>query len=338
MTQLTRHICALAALPEASAEADWIELIPTGQFRTADKRGAMRLDNADQVIVASFAAAPGGELPIDFDHRSFAGQGSADSRAAGWIKEMKVVDARVMASVVWTPDGKRALQERSYRFVSPVFKTAKDGRVVLIEGAGLVNNPALPQLRQLASKDDAMNPLDKIAGLLGTTADQPDQLVARVTALIATETQLASITAEAGVTGDDAVRQICAKLKEKAPDPSKFVPLASFTELQTQFASLQGDVNKGKTDAALEKARDEGKLTPDMEAWATQLASKDISQFEAWAAVAPVRVNLAGRQLAGRQPPAKTDALDETERQVASLMGVSEKDFLATRNLAVKEG
>lgn len=339
MTDLVRNICAMAALP--TAPADRIELFPLGEFRLADGRGKlpMRVTDAAQVIATSLALAPGNVLPIDFDHRSFADQGLKDTRAAGWITGMDVEGNRIMAAVEWTTEGRKALEDRSYRFLSPVFKNRPDGQVVLIEGAGLVNLPALPQLRQLASKETLMEPIAKIAGLLGLSADKPDDIVARVTALAAAETQLASITAAAKVTGGDAVTQICAKLEAKAPDPAAFVPKSSFDQLQTQFASLQKDVQSGKVEVALEKAREDGKLTPDLETWATQLASKDLAEFEAWAKVAPVRVDLAGqRKLAGRQPPAKTEALDDTERQVASLMGVKETDFLATRNAAVKEG
>jgi phage I-like protein len=141
----------LAPLPSAPAER--IELIPVGPFRTADARPAFRLDHPEDVIRSSLSAAPGGVLPIDFDHRSFGEKGAADSRAAGWITALQVEGGRIMASVEWTADGQKALQDRSYRFVSPVFKNRADGQVVLIEGAGLVNNPALPQLRQLASKE-----------------------------------------------------------------------------------------------------------------------------------------------------------------------------------------
>lgn len=340
MTALTRHICALAALPaEPPAE---IELIPIGRFRLADQRGEteMRLDaaSAAAVIASSLATAPGNVLPIDFDHRSFAAQGSADSRAAGWITAMRVEGGRIVATVDWTPDGRAALAGRSYRFVSPVFKARPDGEVVLIEGAGLVNNPALPELRQLASKELPMEPIERIAGALGIAADRPDDIVARVTALVTAEAHLASISTAAQVSGEDAVARICARLTAAAPDPASFVPKVAFDQLQHQFASLQGEVRSGRVDAALEKAREEGKLTPDLEAWATQLASKDLGEFEAWARVAPVRVELGRRQLAGRQSPVRAEALDETERQVASLMGVTEADFLATRNAAVKEG
>lgn len=338
MSKLTRHICALAALPaEVTAR---IELIPVGEFRLGDKRGQkpMRLTDAPAVIAASFAAAPGNVLPIDFDHRSFGTQGAADSRAAGWITAMDVQGDRVWASVEWTPDGIKALSDRTYRFVSPVFKTRADGSVALIEGAGLVNNPALPQLRQLASRDDNMDPIEEIAGLLGLPTDKPEDIVGRVGALLGAETQLASIMAVAGIKGDDAGTQICARLQQGAVvDPAKYVPLSAFTELQTQFASLQASVHGDKAAAALDRARADGKLVPAMETWATELASKDLAQFEAWAAAAPVMVTPGQRQLAGRVPPVKTDALDDIERQVASMMGVSEDAFLAARNAAVKE-
>lgn len=334
MTQLTRNTCAAMRLPDAPA--DRIELIPVGRFKTADARPQFYIDDPAAVIAASLAAAPGGVLPIDFDHRSFATQGRADSRAAGWIRELAVDGSRIMASVDWTPEGRQALLDRSYRFVSPVFRNLPDGRVALIEGAGLVNFPALPQLRQLASREDRMEPLEEIAGALGLAADKPADIVARVKALATSETQLASIMTAAGVTGGDAARQICARLAEKAPDPAQFVPMASFTALQTQFAALQQTLEEDKVEQALQAARDEGKLVPADEGWVRNLASKDLGLFENWRKSAPVRVNLGQRQLAGRQPPAKGDALDDTERQVASLLGQKPEDYLATRNADMK--
>lgn len=140
------------------------------------------------------ALAPGGVLPIDFDHRSFAGQGKSESRAAGWISGLSVEGDRIMASVDWMPEGRKALEERAYRFISPVFDNLPSGEVVRIGGAGLVNNPALPQLRQLASQEQNMDPIKQIAGLLGIAADRPDDIVARMTALAAADDQLFSDT------------------------------------------------------------------------------------------------------------------------------------------------
>lgn len=337
MTQTHRQFCS--ALTVVADAADRIELMPLGEFRLGDKRGIlpMRIDDVEAVIATSLASARGNELLIDFDHRSYAPQTTRDSRAAGWITGMDVEGDRVMASVRWTPEGKAALEGRGFRFISPVFQNRPDGEVVRIEGAGLVNEPALPQLRQLASKEDDMNPIEEIAKLLGIAADKPEDLVARVRKLLGTETNLASIATAAGVSGDDTVTQICSKLTAQAPDPAAFVPMSMFQGVQTQLASLQEAEATRTVEAALEGARAEGKLTPDMEPWARQLASKDIEQFTGWATVAPVRVPLGQRQLAGREPPARTSALTETERQMASMIGVSEEKFLETRNANQKE-
>ena len=338
MTQTVLQICSTAT--EVQSADDRIELMPLGEFRLNDQRGAqaMRIDNVQQVLASSLARARGNELLIDFDHRSMAQQTLRDSRAAGWITALEVEGDRVMASVRWTPEGKAALQNRSFRFISPVFRNLPDGRVVGIDGAGLVNEPALPQLRQLASKENSdMDPIEQIAGVLGLKADKPEDIVARVTALATAETQLASITKAAGVSGDDTVTQVCAKLTEKQPDPGAFVPMATFKDVQTQLASLQKDLQADKVEAALERARDAGKLIPSMEEWATQMASKDLSAFEGWVAAAPIMVAVGQRQLAGRQPPAANpEKLDAVERQMASVMGVSEADFLATRNAQQK--
>lgn len=340
MTDLTRHICALTPLPDGIT--DRIELIPVGSFRLADKRGrqTMRLERAAEVISASMDAAPGKVLPIDFDHRSLASQGTADSRAAGWITGLEVEGDRIMASVEWTRAGRQALEDRAYRFVSPVFKTRPDGRVVLIEGAGLVNNPALPELRQIASKDFEMEPIERIAEQLGLSADKPEEIGERISALLETETQMASIAEAAGEDGesDGAATRICARLAAPAPaaDPAEYVPLATFTDLQTQFASLQAEVKSGQVEEALQKARDAGKLTPAMESWAENYAANDLAGFESWAASTAQVVNVTTPRHAGRPAPVKTDALDETERQVASMMGVSDESFLATRNAAQK--
>lgn len=341
MTQLIRHICALAPFA-IGPDAEWIDILPVGDFRLDDTRGVdlLHFDPADAaaVFAASLAGAKGGELLIDFDHRSLADQKYADTRAAGWIREFRVEGDRVLASVFWTPEGRAALDGRSYRFVSPVFKTWPDGRVALIEGAALVNDPALPQLRQLASKEkDNMDPIEQIAGLVGVDAGRPDDIVARVTALVASETRLASIQTAAGVTGEDADRQICARLTAE-PDPAQFVPMAVFTDLQTQLASLQGDAQAGKVEAALEAARAAGKLVPAMESWATQLASKDLTAFEDWARLAPARVNLGAAVLAGKQPPEKpADSLSAEERIVASKLGLSTEQMLSTRNAEQKD-
>lgn len=334
MSKPVRQTCALSLPTEAAAR---IELIPVGVFKTQDRRPPFTLSDPEGVIARSLANAAGGVLPIDFDHRSFGTP--SDTRAAGWISGMEVEGGRVMASVEWTPEGRAALEGRAYRFLSPVFKTdPKTDEVVLIEGAGLVNYPALPELRQLASREDDMDLTQAIAGLLGLTADKPDEIQGRITALLNAETQLASITRTAGIEGDDAVTQICSRLTagNGAPDPAKFAPLSVVNDLQRQLAALQTDMNGSKVDDAIEAARAAGKLVPSAEDWARQYASKDLTGFNAWVASAP-KVLIEGRLIQGEPQPGDQTKLSREERQICSQMGLSEEAFLAQRNLAKKE-
>ena len=56
------------------------------------------------------------------------------------------------------------------------------------------------------------------------------------------------------------------------------------------------------------------------------------------AASALPAVDLKGvRHIAGKTPPIKTDVMGESDRHVASLMGVSHEAYLATRNIGAKE-
>lgn len=332
---LERHTAALAVAVDAGAPSR-IELIPTGEFSTADRRGSFTLDDAADVIRASKAAAPGGHLCIDFGH-GIHGGGERRSAAAGWITDMEVEGDRIMASVEWTPEGEAALKGRSYRFVSPVFKSA--GRKVrLIEGAGLVNNPALPQLRQLASQQETsfMDDLKKIAAALGLGEDASlDDVLAAIAAQKTdgekNATVLASVMDAAGVTdlSDGSVRQLCARVADE-PDPTLYVPKAAMDEVTRQLASLQTQVTETTVEAAVGAAMKSGKLSPAMEGWARQLAAKDMASFEAYVTGAPVLVG-PDRQVKGNAPGGDATTLTETERQICAVTGVDPERFLATK-------
>lgn len=332
---LIRHTASITAAVPPDAPPR-IELIPTGSFRLADHRGEFELEDAAAVIAASLSSAPGGQLYIDFGH-GIDGGGERRSSAAGWITGLDVEGDRIMASVDWTPEGEQALRNRAYRFISPVFMT-RGRKVMRIDGAGLVNRPALPQLRQLASQqeDIQMDDIKKIAAALdlGETASVEDILGAIEKQKGAGErnaTVLASVMDAAGVTDlDDAgVRQLCARVGEE-PDPTRYVPKVALDEVTRQLAALQGEVSAKSVEAAVEAAMKAGKLTPAMEAWGRQLASRDMAAFEAFAASAPVLVT-AARQVDGPAPDAGDGDLTATERQICAVTGVDPDRFLATK-------
>jgi phage I-like protein len=112
---------------------------------------------------------------------------------------------------------------------------------MMIEGADLGNSPALPQLGQLASKDTMMIPA-------GTLVEQIARLL--------------------GIAADN-FADILARL----------IARKSFDALQSQFSCPKKSVDGGRVEQRLGQTRDQGKLTPDLEEWATQPPPRDFTMF-----------------------------------------------------------
>lgn len=74
-------------------------------------------------------------------------------------------------------------------------------------------------------------------------------------------------------------------------------------EMASSYMKLLTELHDDRVEAALERARDAGKLVPAMEGWALELASSNLVAFEAWEACAVPLMNLRGPQIAGRKPP-----------------------------------
>lgn len=125
---------------------DWVHLLPADTFTGSDGRGPYHADAT--VVVARFQARPKKQpLVVDFAHQTHAKETGGAAPAAGWIMELQARSDGVWGRIEWTPGGRRALLDKEYRFLSPVFAHGKvGGTVTQILGASLVNNPNLADL------------------------------------------------------------------------------------------------------------------------------------------------------------------------------------------------
>ncbi len=123
----------------------WIKLIPAGRFVCRDGRGPFTLEDPMTVIRATAELRMTDGVPIDYDHATdFAAQQGNPAPAAGWLREFEVRNGAIWGRCEWTERGARALRDREYRYLSPVFQHDKNsGHVMRILRAGLTNNPNL---------------------------------------------------------------------------------------------------------------------------------------------------------------------------------------------------
>lgn len=308
-------------LSAAEAPVD-IRLIPAGEFRAVDGRPTecaawVCLDADGQRLVAD-AAARKSAFVIDYEHATLHAKKTGNKApAAGWYKQLewRPGDGLWAIGVDWTAAAAQEIVDTTYRFISPVFSyDPKTGRVQKLFHASLTNDPGLDGLTDLAA----------LAADLFLTQHNPQEgsmpeILKKLLARLGLQETATEAEALAAV---DALEANVAALTAKvdAPDPAKFVPIATMTALQAEHATLQGslatlqaEVAGDKLDKLVADGKAAGKITPATEAWARNLGKKDVAELSAWLDVAPVVVKPGATQTGGKG--AKSDA--ETPLQVA---------------------
>lgn len=309
-----KHAISLALLPDG-AEAppsppEWVMLIPAGSFSGRDGRGPYILDSA--AVLAAFAKG-GIDLPIDYEHQTLEAEAKAGPvPAAGWIKQLEARDGALWGRVTWTPRAAELIQSREYRFLSPVFRHDKAGRILALEGAGLTHYPNLDLAPVAHMKGDDMTDLTIIAEALGAPAGA----------------DIESLAAHAKTLKEAASRQ---------PDPALWVPMSQHQAVAQELAALQAQVAREKAEAAVRAAMSAGKLAPAMQDWALGYATKDPEGFAAWVKAAPV-ILPADADKAAHRVARNADTLTDEDRYVCAMLGMAEADFAAHKRALLGAG
>lgn len=307
-----------------------IQLTPAGVFKARDGRPAgvpgWKIDADIARRVIERAAARQTPLVIDYEHQTLeAEKNGQPAPAAGWFKTLEWRDGQGLfaTGVEWTEKARAMIAAHEYKFISPVLSYDKrTGEVLGIQLAALTNTPALDGMdavsalaTQFFTRSQEPNPKDQpmkaIAVLLGLAADASEaDITAAVTALKAKtseqETEISALKTETAV------------LKTQGPDLSKFVPVETVTQLQTQVATLTTRLNEGELEDVIQTALSSGKLLPAMESWARDLGKSNLAALKGYIEKNPAIEALKGNQTGGKEPGKAADALDMGDADAVS--------------------
>lgn len=356
-------IASALALPVTAGKVSRRMLLaPFGEFNGRDGRGPYVLEDrshAEQVIAATKAFKKGADFLVNYDHQSeFAAvQGvGGKAPAAGWIKldTLAVDDAGIYGEVDWTPAAEASLQAREYRYHSPHFRVdPRTRRLTRLVNAGLTNSPNL-DLPALASQEPGITPADPANPTQGNDMSKPVLAAAlsstalaalQLTADAADETVLAAIdTALAGKAKD---QQVLASIRTKFkladdageqavlaavesgagnPDPAKYVPVDALKGVTDELAQIREEKVLHSVDQAVEQ----GKLAPALKDWAIDLGKKDLAALQSYLGTAPAFDGAAS--LKGEPPATEKGKLNAEEQAICAQLGLSETDFLKSRD------
>ena len=120
------------------------------------------LDEESLKKLADKLNASGREVLVDRDHASSKPGLDRDTSAQGWASEFEVREGQgLFGKVKWSDLGKKLVENRVFRWLSPVFKLGSDKKPVDMNAIALTNTPSQmlikPVLNQAADEESIEN-------------------------------------------------------------------------------------------------------------------------------------------------------------------------------------
>jgi len=302
-----------------AAGSFWADKVPNGWLLTEDRARSIVALRAGMVK----------QPVIDYEHQTLnAAENGKPAPAAGWIGGLELrADGIYAVDVEWTVRAAQMIADKEYRYISPVFPY--DSRTGAVQGfahAALVNDPGLDGLTDLAGaaalsalfmEDEPMKALLAALGLSETATEAE--------ALAALNAKTAPIQAE------------LAALKAQAPDPARYVEVATLTAVRTELATattelaaLKAEKAQAEVDKVIADGLAAGKLTPATEPHARKLAG-DLAALKGFIDAQPVIAKPGATQTGGDKPAGGNGTtLTDTQLAVCKAMGVTPEDYAKT--------
>lgn len=117
-------------------------VVPKGNFLGSDNHGNPIPETIDDEVISNLEAGLAGkELLVDRDHSSMKPGVDRNSEAMGWMTSFTKTAAGLLAKIKWTDIGRKLIENRVFRFLSPVF-TLDGDRPTSMLNCALTNIPA----------------------------------------------------------------------------------------------------------------------------------------------------------------------------------------------------
>lgn len=324
-----------------------IQLLPDGLFKAKDGRpqglDGWILNNENVQAVIQSANSQTDAFVVDYDHLSlYSKQNGVPAKAAGWFKTLEYREGLGLfaTDVEWTQSAALAIQNKEYRYISPVLTyDTKTGAVQKILMCALVNVPALDGMKDLTAlaqqffNTEALSmDLDELLERLRYLFNLPtlatvEEIKAQMDKL---RTLMDSAPTETAAASSILTILESKTMPEKTVDLSTHVPVSAVHELQKEIAALNSKINQNAVDDLVKVGLSDGRITPALTDWAKGLPHEALSAFLDKAT--PIAA-LSGMQTGDKPPESDVPALAPEEIAVCSAMGLTHDQFIATKGV-----
>lgn len=320
----------IAGVPET------IAVLPLGHV--VSSKGEFDVDEDSLREIKAQIARKGVDLVVDYEHQTLKG---VEAPAAGWVKELKLEGGNIVAAVEWTPRGAEYLENREYRYLSPVINVRKtDNKVIGLHSLALTNTPAIEHMTPIVNSDNFEGgqenmDLQKLAQLLGLGPDATEEQVMEALQAMAAENKSLKEGKQPGDEATIANKAVCELLGLKAGAPAedaaaKIMELKGGTidgvNVLAELMALKEQNARREADEAVTLALKTGKIAAAQKEWAQSYALSDPKGFSAFVEKAPQVVPM-GEFLPESPLALKSDAPDEATTLVCKQLGVCQEDL-----------
>lgn len=355
---MARLVIFKGAEGEVQGAPDVVKILPLGHVES--QKGNFDVDDESLADIQKQFKSRGIDIVIDYEHQTLK---DVQAPAAGWIKDIVKDGGAIAAKVEWTPQAKQYLENKEYRYLSPVVIVRQsDNKAVGLHSVALTNTPAIDGMYPIAnsidpedyetdenggtSNMDMEELIKQVAALLGLDANTPpEEVIKNLTdTLQQAKTQKdkeatgapkdKEITPPEG--GDKVVanKTVLGLLGLKADAKTEDVAAAiqtlkapsSGSVSKAEFEALQLKLAKRDADEAVTKAMKAGKLAAAQKGWATDYALENPTGFASFVEKAPQGVPMGELDLETETKVNKAGT-DEATTLACKMLGVSKEDL-----------
>jgi phage I-like protein len=366
---MKRTAIALLSAALACQASAVIQLLPAGEFTGRDGRPGKGLtwklsDAQGRALAARLNQRHTTvRFNLDYEHQAMlAEENGLPAPASGWATKFEWRDGQGLFAVdmQWTARAKQMIEADEYAYISPVIAYDKDTGVVTgVINAALTNIPALEmsphvqqRMAQLSARfptDDLeqsdMNPVLKaLLKALGLADDATEaQATTALASLQTARSDLTALLRSLGVaeTTDAATAGTAiATLRTKAasagaePDPSKWVSLEKFNQLNTEVANLKTAGVNREVDELIAQAIVDGKCAGVVADVWRDVGKVSVVQLRALIEKTPANPALAGLRQSDKNVPkdgiTEPGQLSAEQKAICKQLGLDPKEYVAT--------
>lgn len=210
------------------------------------------LDEESLKKLADKLNASGREILVDRDHASSKKGLNRDTSAQGWASEFEVREGQgLFGKVKWSDLGKKLVENRVFRWLSPVFKLGSDKKPIDMNAIALTNTPSQMLLKPVlnqAADAETVEEVEKQEEVKQETKDMDIDEIKKI---------VFDVLKEAGLAIDGKAAVVEEIKKEVAEE--KLDKLEDAAEMKAAEALVEAATAKDKEvkNAACDKVKDE---------------------------------------------------------------------------------